>query len=149
MSIVHCAVQDEVLRCLPAHSRQDTLLKVQDRVTKLLFVELLFEKGPRESEMIQAEYSWRNALLDRAEGRDEQQHMPGKNLHNVEAGIMLAPCAQRASACDKALPWQHALTLVMSPGHRSLLCVKIQLPLRYRGVAACNCRLRLPQLPFQ
>lgn len=53
------------------------MLKVQDRVTKMLFVELLFEKGPRESDMIQAEYSWSKALLDRAEGRKDHQNMLG------------------------------------------------------------------------
>lgn len=74
------SVRDGVLECLPEHSRQSTLLKVQDRVTKLLFVELLFEKGPRESEMIQAEYSWRQALLDRTEGRGDQQHVSGATL---------------------------------------------------------------------
>lgn len=75
-----CADSYNAVRCLPAMTRQNTLLKVQDRVTKMLFVELLFEKGPRESDMIQAEYSWSKALLDRSqEARVDNQdaNIPG------------------------------------------------------------------------
>lgn len=71
------AVNEGMLGCLPAQTTQDTLTKIQDRVTKMLFVELLFEKGPRESEMIQTEYSWRKALLHRSEGRQDDHQIAG------------------------------------------------------------------------
>jgi hypothetical protein len=47
-------------------------------LANLLFVELLFEKGPREVTMILSEYSWRDAVAMklREEGQEQQQAGP-------------------------------------------------------------------------
>jgi hypothetical protein len=50
------------LRAFPEDKQQDILQEIQDRLTNIMFVELLFEKGSREADMILQEYSWHKAV---------------------------------------------------------------------------------------
>ena len=58
---------DPVLQAIAPESRLAGLTAIQHRLADLLFVELLFEKGPREVAMINDEYAWRKAILTRQE----------------------------------------------------------------------------------
>ena len=53
---------DAVLQAFPADKQQEALQEIQTRITNVMFVELLFEKGPREAEMINREYNWQPAV---------------------------------------------------------------------------------------
>lgn len=53
---------DSVLQAFPADKQQEALQEIQTRITNVMFVELLFEKGPREAEMINREYNWQPAV---------------------------------------------------------------------------------------
>lgn len=68
-------------------TRKATLNKIQDRVTKMLFVELLFEKGSRECEMIRDEYNWRKALLDRADEQNHRRNAPGHHFSSPACAL--------------------------------------------------------------
>jgi hypothetical protein len=54
---------DAVLQAFPPDKQQDALQEIQTRITNVMFVELLFEKGPREAEMINREYHWQPAVV--------------------------------------------------------------------------------------
>ena len=56
---------DPVLAAIAPESRLASLQNVQQRLADLMFVELLFEKGPREVAMINEDYNWRKAVLRR------------------------------------------------------------------------------------
>jgi hypothetical protein len=57
-----CAELDAVLQAFPPDKQQEALQEIQTRITNVMFVELLFEKGPREAEMINREYNWQPAV---------------------------------------------------------------------------------------
>jgi hypothetical protein len=54
---------DPVLAAIKPEARLAALNSIQGRVADLMFVELLFEKGPREVDMILNEYNWKKAVL--------------------------------------------------------------------------------------
>lgn len=56
------ADMEAVLQAFPADKQQEALQQIQTRITNVMFVELLFEKGPREAEMINREYNWQPAV---------------------------------------------------------------------------------------
>jgi hypothetical protein len=62
MQVAMCAELDAVLKAFPPEKQQEALREIQTRITNVMFVELLFEKGPREAEMINREYHWQNAV---------------------------------------------------------------------------------------
>lgn len=53
---------EAVLRAFPPDKKQEALQEIQTRITNVMFVELLFAKGPREAEMINREYNWEPAV---------------------------------------------------------------------------------------
>jgi hypothetical protein len=59
-----CAAKlDPAVNAIAPASRLAGLRSIRHRLADLMFVELLFEKGLREVEMINEEYNWRKAIL--------------------------------------------------------------------------------------
>ena len=54
---------DPAIAAIAPEARIASLAAIRHRLADLTFVELLFEKGPREVTMMAEEYSWRNAIL--------------------------------------------------------------------------------------
>ena len=50
---------DDVLSQVPLEKRPETQQAIEDAIASMMFVELLFPKGPREVEVVNADYHWR------------------------------------------------------------------------------------------
>jgi hypothetical protein len=59
--------RDVVLEAIPESKRQQALSSIQQRVASVMFVELLFDKGSREVDMVHEEYYWRRAIASRVQ----------------------------------------------------------------------------------
>jgi hypothetical protein len=91
------AALDHVLAAIKPEARLAALESIQGRVADLMFVELLFEKGPREVDMILQEYNWKKAVfMKRQEALDAAMPEGCAEDHRNEgtSGMLLFPSAQ-------------------------------------------------------
>jgi hypothetical protein len=80
-------------------SRMPALLSIQHRLADLMFVELLFEKGPREVTMIHDEYNWRKSILmKQQEAVEPHAEIPRAGNSGDEGATQIDPPLQGTSS---------------------------------------------------